>query len=329
MKSNLIVVLIVLVFSLNFISAAENLTNEELAIVCVENSQKILDDLSAANFSVQRINDTLKEAVSLFEAQIILKERRKAYDYSLVLPYCAQIEKNYENAFEARDAFEALFSFYNESISDEMNSSSIDAIISEIANELETERYEKVEPLIEMGYNEISDVRTSYTSLNLFYRSTTRGLKDFFIDNWKTFAIAIGVIIILFFIYHNTVRRWNIKRKISGLEIKKGVLKKLIQDMQKGYFEEGNISERDYTIRTKKFSELIRDIDRQIPLLKEEFVKIDNKHNRGGGVNNNVVAARASLMAVTGSGGNKKKEVPSAPVVKKKVVKGKKGVKKR
>lgn len=63
---------------------------------------------------------------------------------------------------------------------------------------------------------------------------------------------------------------------------------------QKQYFEGGNLSESSYTIRTKSFAEMIRDIDRQIPLLQEKmflysggrsreeakYAKIDEKHQK-------------------------------------------------
>ena len=63
---------------------------------------------------------------------------------------------------------------------------------------------------------------------------------------------------------------------------------------QKQYFEGGNLSESSYTIRTKSFAEMIRDIDRQIPLLQEKmflysggrsreetkYAKLDEKHQK-------------------------------------------------
>ena len=46
--------------------------------------------------------------------------------------------------------------------------------------------------------------------------------------------------------------------------------------IQKDYFQEGKIPEGEYNIKTKKYAELIRDIDRQIPLLQEELAKFQS-----------------------------------------------------
>ena len=48
-------------------------------------------------------------------------------------------------------------------------------------------------------------------------------------------------------------------------------------ETQRDYFQYGKIPEGEYNIKTKRFAELVRDIDRQVPLLKEEIIKL-----RGG-----------------------------------------------
>ncbi|MCD6476788.1 MAG: hypothetical protein J7K26_01310, partial [Candidatus Aenigmarchaeota archaeon] len=73
---------------------------------------------------------------------------------------------------------------------------------------------------------------------------------------------------------YKIIKIYLIKRKIEILESEKNTLKKLIANTQRDYFEKGILSDVDYHIKIHKFGELIRDIDRQIPLLKEEIAKI-------------------------------------------------------
>jgi len=272
---------LLIIFLMNFVSALENteknLTAEEQAIICKAESEQILTDLANNNFSVQRINDSLKEMNNLFQAQVVLKDKKLKYDFSLIIPYCDEIKKINENAFQVRDEFNALKIFYNDSLTEDMNTSSIDKIIDEIAGEIQSERYEKVKPLIDKAYEEIVEVKTSYTTLNLFYTTTTKGIKNFFINNWVYIIILILFLGLFYFFYSKTIRTWWIRRKISNLEIKKNTLKELIQKTQRDYFEKGIMSEGDYTIRTKRFAELIRDIDREMPLLREELMKAGKK----------------------------------------------------
>ena len=98
-----------------------------------------------------------------------------------------------------------------------------------------------------------------------------------FRSNWIYLSSVLVILFVFFLVYKNAVKKWLIKRKIAYLEVEKQTFKNLIRRTQKNYFELGKMSESGYVIKTKKFAELIRDIDRQIPLLKEEFVKIQRK----------------------------------------------------
>ena len=109
--------------------------------------------------------------------------------------------------------------------------------------------------------------------MNLAYQATTRTLKAFFVNNWLLLIIiAIGGSLI-YIVSRNRIIYIRTKLKIKYLERERGVLEELIKETQSGYFEKSKISEASYRIRIKKFSDLTRDINRQIPLLKEELAK--------------------------------------------------------
>ena len=285
---NILLVSLIILFSfcffyssVIFVSGLENAQNlssdEQKAILCLNESKQIMDNMINDNFSIIRINDSLRQLYSLYDAQYILKGKKDKYDFSIVLPYCNDIKNVSINAYDSRDLYQALKKFYAEYVTKDMNTSSIDKIMNDIESEIKNERYEKVKPLVDQGYQEIINVKTSTTTLNLFYKSTTRNIKDFFLENWLIIIIVLLILLILFFIYKKTISRWLIMRKISNFEIRKNTLKELIMKTQKDYFEKGNMSDSNYAIRTKKFAELIRDIDRQIPLLKEDLMRIGGK----------------------------------------------------
>ena len=93
-------------------------------------------------------------------------------------------------------------------------------------------------------------------------------------DNWITLVVLIALAILFTIFYRKKIAKYIIKRKIKHFETEKRILKQMTSEIQKSYFQEGKISEGAYNIRVKKFAELIRDIDRQIPLLQEELEKI-------------------------------------------------------
>jgi len=266
---------IVVIAGSQTLSEEANLTDHEKAKLCLNKSLEILTEMNQSNFSILRINDSLYELESVFQAQEVLLKGNRRHDFSLVLPYCEDISNIREEAFDAIYELEGLKKFAERFLKEGMNISSVDLIFSNIREEIKSERYENVGALIEQGYEEITNIQASNTALNLFYKTTTRTIKDFFIDNWIALSISFCVLFVLSLIYRSAIRKWIIKKKIRKLEDKREVFRKLIQKMQKDYFEKGKVSEGEYEVKTKKFSEMIRDIDREIPLLKADYMKVE------------------------------------------------------
>ena len=271
-----LILLFGIIFLSAIVSAEENLTLQEQAKVCLGDSEKIMGELIEDGFNVNRINDTLAVASELYKGQL-LKLRVKDSDFSFVLTYCQEIKDTKESAYIARDEFSALFRFYNGTF--EENISVIDGMIDEIKNEIENERYEKVSPLAEKTYEKISEVQAEQTALRAFYEGTTKGLKRFFERNWIAVLISVGIAFILFLIYRKTVLVWTIERKIQRLELRKEKILDIIKDAQREYFQDGKMSEGIFNIKTKKLAELIRDIDRQIPMLRERLAELGKREN--------------------------------------------------
>jgi hypothetical protein len=67
-----------------------------------------------------------------------------------------------------------------------------------------------------------------------------------------------------------------LNKKLEHLYLRRTTLKKLIAKTQKEFFEKGTIDETTYHIRLNKYGEIIRDINRQIPLVKEELESLSH-----------------------------------------------------
>jgi len=278
------IILVMLVFALlHSVSAAENNTIEQSAALCINESRIIMNEMISDEFNIVRVNDSLKNAESFYSSQTILKEKKRAYDFSVILPFCDEIKTIKESALESRDELNALMKFYNDSVVPGMNTTEIDSIIQEIREEITNERYEQVKPLVDKAYSDIITAKSSYTALNVFYKSTTRNLGTFLENNWKVLVSVFTLLLIAFLIYRIKILGWLNERKIDQLKTRKKTLKELIMKTQMDYFQYGKIPEGEYNIKTKKFSEMILDIDRQIPLLQEQAVKLGRREVFKGG----------------------------------------------
>ena len=269
----------VVLLSLSFSVAQTNETNQSLALNCLQDFQKIILNLEQNNFSIQRVNDSYAQSKSYYDSQIILMGKNPTRaSFEFVLQNCEQIKKIDKLAYESRDLYLSLKKFYQDSFAGEdaeIDTTSVDVIIAQIESELKNERYELVPDLVNRGYDEISTVKTQNTAVNIFYKQTKRTLKDFFIDNWIALVSTVVAIVILYYVYRKSIRKKIIKNKIKKLELQKSNLKKLLMKTQKDYFQDGKISDTAYKIRINNFGEMVRDIERQIPLLKEELIKIE------------------------------------------------------
>ncbi|MBC8435317.1 hypothetical protein H8D91_02335, partial [archaeon] len=218
-----------LLVSLTFVFAEEvNLSVEDQATICINESRLIIDELQVANFSIERANDSLKQASNIYLSQTLLEKNGRTGDFGLVLPHCNTISQLKEDAYNSRDALLALDRFYNETFQDDkINTSSVDIMITQINDEIKSERYEKVQPLITQTYEEIINVKSEYSTLNLFYNSTSRSLKKFFLDNWQIIIISLSGLLVLFLIYRSSIHRILIKKKIANLTSRKESLRRL------------------------------------------------------------------------------------------------------
>lgn len=281
MKKGLIIVILLLCFS--FVVAEENLTQQQIAQNCLSESRLIIDSLNNSNISTIRFEDIYSTANGTYEAQSIILAKNKKADFKTVLSYCEQITTLKETATEAIDSLIVFLAFYNETIDRQMDTSSIDKIIEQINGEIVGERYENVLPLIDEGYNQIGVVRSEQTALVLAYNATTKKIKDIIIENWLEILITICVLLILYLFYRTKISLWIAERKLKLLNVRRDSLRRLLGETQKSYFQYGKISENDYRVRVKNFSDLVRDIDRQIPLVQADIAKYSMRQKETSG----------------------------------------------
>ena len=137
--------------------------------------------------------------------------------------------------------------------------------------EFNYERFDKSRSLVEEAYNAISESKAATTKAKTLYRATTNTIEEFFLRTWRHWAASSLLFLLLFVLSYKAVKRIKLKARIRRLEQERETVKNLIKEIQRKYFEKGEISESEYHIKTKKYAEIIRDINRRIPLLEEEI----------------------------------------------------------
>jgi len=269
-------IIVSLFLAIDFSQAYSNESIE--AKGCLNESLQTTYEMKDTGFNIMRIKDTYSLAEQIYFAQIVAEDKKQVGEYGIILEKCREIKNIKIKAFQNRDELRVLEERINEtSKNKEVNLSGVLESFEKARQEFYDERYEQSLVLIDNTYQKISEAESSAAQSKIFYIAASKTLANFFIKNWWIILIVVVILLGIYFITKNRIEKYLIKRRIKKLGLEEKVLKELIAKTQKDYFDKGVISEGNYNIKMKKFSELIRDIHREVPLLREELEKREAK----------------------------------------------------
>jgi hypothetical protein len=277
------IILIALALAITSVSALSNesTTTNDL----ISKAQLSIPEMQLRNITVVRINETLNQAITEYETQLFLEKASKQYSYKKATSLALEAISIKDNSLKAQDELRVFLETYN-TAAKETNLSSMDSEYNAILSSFSGERFEDTPDLIKKGYSSISDIQSKNTAVKLFYDSTSRTLKRFFIVNGQKFIslqfyqsvyFYVIIIAVLSIVFWKIIIRAKIKIKLKALEIRKKTLYTLIQSLQREYFETKKMSETEYFSKIEKFKDMIREIDRETPLIREELYKLGTK----------------------------------------------------
>ncbi len=324
----LVSIFFVLMFTQMCLAVSDEAINASNSIKQAE--QEVVE-MIGREIPILRANESLEEAKQIYSAQLALEKTKGKAKYDLVFEYTTEVSYIKSISFRAQDELTVFKEIFASSEKD-FDSSSITNEYNEILLSFEEERFEETIELINEGYDILSEVQSSQTALKSFYSVTSRSIKGFFIDNWLKLLVGFLVVFVAFLIFRKGISIYWVRRKMDSLKMQRVVLLDLIKKLQRNYFDKKSISEGEYETKTTKFEEMIRDIDRQIPLLKQEMFKIVKNKTRVKEGNFGRILVKATGF---GSGVSeiqkvkKKVSEKKMPIRDKKKVNGEKIVKKK
>lgn len=227
--------------------------------------QELIDD----NFNTIRYNDILLAANQTYEAQLVLENKTGEADYSLIHEKTEELRQIKSNAYTALDEITTLEATIAQV--ENIDTTPILELYNQTKEAFDSERYQESIELVETTYNKISELEAIDTKLRAFSEAISKSITQIIKKWWWLIIIIIAGFITLFTLTYDKAIIYILKNKIKGLEIRKNSIKKLIARTQKEYFDKGTMNEMSYRTRTNKYAELIRDINRQIPLLNEKI----------------------------------------------------------
>ena len=311
-----IVLMFVLVLPLILALSEESIQAEQL----INQAEKDISEMSLENIPTTRVNESYQEAIQIYSGQLFLEEMGRRAEYKTVIEFTSEINLIRKNSLKANDELEVFKEVFN-SAKEEINLSEMYEDYDNVLLSFEEERFEDTLILINEWYEKLSEVQASQTTLKLFYLTTSKTIKNFFINNWLKLVIVAIVILFAFLIFKTTISKLKIRIKLNYIVLRKHTLNKLIKDMQFNYFRNRKMSKTEYDIKLKKFTEMLRDIDRQTMILKEKIFRLKK--------NKSLLKLKNTSLGKGVAKGKVKKSVKKVDkkkvrkVVKKKVIKTK------
>ncbi len=229
--------------------------------------------MRAAGLPTLRAADTYSAAMQWFEGQAALESSGGVADYGFALDKIREVKAIEQSSFATSDELRALSERINGTAQDVNLTKALDMQKSAQA-EFSDGRFEEANTLIDSAYQEISNAETDAARSKTLVESARKNVETFLRDNWQIIVSVIAVLAVLAFIFQKQIRRFLVESRINSLVAERAVLESMLRGLQKDYFERREISEMTYHVKTKKFGDLVRNINRQLPLLKEELKRI-------------------------------------------------------
>jgi hypothetical protein len=274
-NKQLIIGIFILLIVAPCVLSAEKLVNKTISKEAIEmqsvlnQSEKEMAELIEKGLTVVRYNDTLGIAQQTYEAQLALEQAGGKTDFSIVFQKINELKSIKKNALVTFDELRALELTVNQTSGIDMQP--VLDIYNQAKEAFDSERYEESKELIDKTYEKISEMEAFDTKLKAFSDAVSKSVIGFIKEHWKIITVIVIALAIIITLTYEKVMIDITRNRIKGLEIRKQSIQNLIAQTQKDYFETGKVSESTYKTRTAKYAEFIRDINRQIPLLKEEL----------------------------------------------------------
>lgn len=237
-------------------------------------SEEIIREMNRSNIPTQRVSDLYERASESYVTQLERNRSGKESDYSMVLNTVEQIEEIRTEAFRTKDQLDILRSRIKElNKGRDLNLSGASEELEEAEIEYKDERFERSRENIDLAYQEISEAQSAVTQAQAFASATRDKFQTFLINNWKKLSAALVILSALSYLLYKEYRIYSLEKKKQNLKQKREVIQNLTSEAQEEYFQENDMAESAYNTRTDKYGEMIRDINRQIPLIDEDLEK--------------------------------------------------------
>ncbi len=238
----------------------------------IEKAKKLVVEMQAEGLPTARIRDTILEAEALFEEQRIKEIAGQETDYSQAIAKADEAIRLREMQLQAKkelDDFRQAF----EELEGQLDIDPLLQTYEEGYGELQSQRYELALEKVEEGHEKLIELQSFAARASAMYSAASKNFLTFVIENRILLSFIIGIPIILYVVFRDNIKRYRLNKKLEALQTEIGVLQKQIRNTQEAYFTKGEMADSTYQVREKVYGDMIRDLNREIAVTREEIEK--------------------------------------------------------
>jgi len=221
----------------------------------------------------QNAADLYMLARQWFDGQEAIELASGRPNYVFALQKITEINELEQSTYQVNDDLKALTERLSVADS-EADLSATKTLVADAAQEFKDGRIEKAKTLIAQAYDEVTKAESQAVHSRTIDESARRTIENFLMDNWRTIVYITAASLVIFFLFQKQIRKMLVNARMKSLTHEKSVIESMLKSLQKDYFEKKTVTELTYRVKTKKYGDIIRNINRQMPLLKEELKRI-------------------------------------------------------
>jgi hypothetical protein len=245
--------------------------NETLAKLALANAS--IGKMAQAGLPSQNAADLYGLAKQWFDGQEAIELAAGRPNYAFALQKADEISELEQSTYQVNDDLKAL--------SERMGAADSGAdltatklLVADAAQEFKDGRIDKAKTIINQAYDEVTKAEAQAVHSRTIGESAKRTVENFIMDNWRATVYAVAGALILFFLFQKQIRKFLVNARMKALMRERGVIETMLKSLQTDYFEKKSVTDLTYRVKTKKYGDIIRNINRQLPLLKEELKRI-------------------------------------------------------
>ncbi|MDY6788513.1 MAG: hypothetical protein SVV03_00975 [Candidatus Nanohaloarchaea archaeon] len=270
--SDTLKVLLVAFVALSFTLAAS--AQDDGSPVTLEEAKKSLErakthinDMKDENLPTLRVRDIYIDANATLVA---LREGGKE-DFSRVVEKVERIPEIKRQALRTKDELEALEQRVNDLRKRGINTTEVEESFQKANREFRNERYEEARGAIDTTYDRVSEAEATSTQVKAFTAAARQNIAYYVSNNlWELIGGFIAFILLAIEGWREYDAYSLVKRR-RKLRLRRQVIRDLISEAQRLYFKEREMSESTYNIKNEKYSKMVLDVNRELPVIESRI----------------------------------------------------------